>query len=77
MLLPADPRRLTGGALPGSPDPIVKDAGPRPGTAPGPRVAVKGGDDPAHPAAIRFDVRVCADWEIEAIGRRLHEIFGS
>ena len=42
-----------------------------------PPVAVKGGDDPAHPAAIRFDVRVCADWEIEAIGRRLHEIFGS
>ena len=42
-----------------------------------PPVAVNGGDDPAHPAAIRFDVRVCEDWEIEAIGRRLHEIFGS
>ncbi|MAG35361.1 MAG: hypothetical protein CL878_03805 [Dehalococcoidia bacterium] len=42
-----------------------------------PPVAVKGGDDPSDPTAIRFDVRVCADWEIEAIGKRLHEILGS
>ena len=40
-----------------------------------PPIAVKGGDEPAHPLAVRFDVRLCEDWEIEAIGRRLHEIF--
>lgn len=38
-------------------------------------IRVKGADDPANPAAIRFDVRVCEDSEIDQIACRLHELF--
>ncbi|MSQ08341.1 MAG: aminotransferase class V-fold PLP-dependent enzyme [Dehalococcoidia bacterium] len=39
-----------------------------------PSIGVMGGSDPQ---TVRMDVRLCEDWELDAIGKRLHEVFAA